>query len=185
MTKKERILDTMMVLVARNGLQETPLSEIAKHAKVATGTIYHHFKNKQNILDEVYAIKRKEIADLLNAQLDSNDTYEGQVKKLWMTTYEYYRKNSIVFLFIEQVNRTPKLSLEVQKEIANYHTDILTFITKGQSDGVFESMNPWLMLELLHGNIATTVGLLFYHNIDLSQKDILQAQNTAWRIMTK
>ena len=50
MTKKEKILETTLQLIAKNGLNASPMSMIAKEANVATGTIYHHFKSKEEIM---------------------------------------------------------------------------------------------------------------------------------------
>jgi AcrR family transcriptional regulator len=70
-TKKEKILETTLQLIAKNGLNASPMSMIAKEADVATGTIYHHFKSKEEIINEIYLNKKKDFKRIL-------DVYEGQ-----------------------------------------------------------------------------------------------------------
>ena len=54
MDKKQRIIITMLELVVKQGVYATPMSQVAKEANVAVGTIYHYFNNKQEILEEIY-----------------------------------------------------------------------------------------------------------------------------------
>ena len=50
MTKREAILDAATELFARKGYYGTAVSEIAVQADVAQGTVFHHFKSKENLL---------------------------------------------------------------------------------------------------------------------------------------
>jgi AcrR family transcriptional regulator len=49
-TRKENIMNAATELFARQGFNGTSTSEIARSAGVAQGTIFHHFKNKENLL---------------------------------------------------------------------------------------------------------------------------------------
>ena len=53
-TKREQILETAMRLFVENGIQATPTSLIAKKAGVATGTLFHHFATKEELVNELY-----------------------------------------------------------------------------------------------------------------------------------
>ncbi len=50
MTRKEAILGAATELFARKGYKGTAVSEIADQADVAQGTVFHHFKSKENLL---------------------------------------------------------------------------------------------------------------------------------------
>lgn len=50
MSKREAILDAATELFARKGYKGTAASEIALQADVAQGTVFHHFKSKENLL---------------------------------------------------------------------------------------------------------------------------------------
>lgn len=52
--KKEAILKAAIHLFAEKGFVETSTGEIAARAGVAQGTIFYHFKTKENILLEVF-----------------------------------------------------------------------------------------------------------------------------------
>ena len=48
--KYQRILDAALEIFARKGFHEAKISEIARTAGVADGTIYLYFKNKDDLL---------------------------------------------------------------------------------------------------------------------------------------
>jgi AcrR family transcriptional regulator len=48
--KKRRILESAILLFAEKGFHASSTSEIAKHAGVAEGTIFRHFKTKKELL---------------------------------------------------------------------------------------------------------------------------------------
>jgi len=50
---KQRILDSAIELIRENGVDGASVRDIAKHAGITTGSIYHHYKNKDAILYDV------------------------------------------------------------------------------------------------------------------------------------
>jgi AcrR family transcriptional regulator len=50
MSKKEMILAAATELIAHQGFNRTATSEIAQKAGVAQGTVFHHYKSKENLL---------------------------------------------------------------------------------------------------------------------------------------
>ena len=54
MTKREKILQTAMNLFIDKGIQSTSTALIAKEAGVATGTLFHHFKTKEELVHALY-----------------------------------------------------------------------------------------------------------------------------------
>lgn len=53
MTKKDAILQATQDLFAEKGFDGTSTAEIAQRAGVAHGTVFHHFKTKENLLLEL------------------------------------------------------------------------------------------------------------------------------------
>ncbi|MGX9364560.1 TetR/AcrR family transcriptional regulator [Desulfoplanes sp. PS50] len=49
MSLKQTILETATRLFATNGFKNTSISAISKHSGAAEGTIFHHFKNKEDV----------------------------------------------------------------------------------------------------------------------------------------
>ncbi|THB72802.1 MAG: TetR/AcrR family transcriptional regulator [Desulfobacteraceae bacterium] len=50
---RKRILDTATYLFARLGYHKTTIQDIAYHIGMTTGAVFHHYKSKTDILDDV------------------------------------------------------------------------------------------------------------------------------------
>ena len=68
--KRERILAAAERVFARRGFFAARVSEIAKDAGVADGTIYLYFKSKDDLLISLFESRMKQVNDLLRAAVD-------------------------------------------------------------------------------------------------------------------
>ena len=89
-SKKEKIFDAALKLFSEKGYENTSVTEIIEEAGVSKGLVYHHFKNKGELLREIFqlatdrmiemSIKSEKISitDLINSifdQLIKDKTY--------------------------------------------------------------------------------------------------------------
>jgi TetR/AcrR family transcriptional regulator, fatty acid metabolism regulator protein len=69
--KRERILSAAERVFARCGFFAARVSEIAKDAGVADGTIYLYFKSKDDLLISLFESRMKQVNDVLRAAIAS------------------------------------------------------------------------------------------------------------------
>jgi AcrR family transcriptional regulator len=53
--KRDRILDAAIAVFARTGYHGARISDIAQEAGIAYGLVYHYFRNKQDVLESIFA----------------------------------------------------------------------------------------------------------------------------------
>ncbi|MEF1278985.1 TetR/AcrR family transcriptional regulator [Vibrio fortis] len=63
MDKREQVIEVATKLFAENGFEKTSISTICEKAEVSKGLIFHHFKNKNELLREVFIHITKIIED--------------------------------------------------------------------------------------------------------------------------
>jgi TetR/AcrR family transcriptional regulator, fatty acid metabolism regulator protein len=63
MSKRNAILAVATQLFSRNGFQGTAMAELSTLTGAATGTIFHHFKNKEDLFLKVLENVRKNVLD--------------------------------------------------------------------------------------------------------------------------
>ncbi|WP_372680112.1 TetR/AcrR family transcriptional regulator [Desulfosarcina sp.] len=63
MSKRNAILASATRLFSRNGFQGTAMAELSTITGAATGTIFHHFKNKEDLFLQVLNEVKKNILD--------------------------------------------------------------------------------------------------------------------------
>jgi len=54
MDKKKQIIDSAITLFATTGYEKTSIAAICAHSQVSKGLVFHHFKNKEGLLKEVF-----------------------------------------------------------------------------------------------------------------------------------
>lgn len=52
---KEELIQTMLTLASEKGLQEVSMSELALAVGISKATVFHHFKNKEALIEELFS----------------------------------------------------------------------------------------------------------------------------------
>lgn len=78
--KRERILRAAIKVFARKGFYATRVSEIAKAAGVADGTIYLYFKNKDDVLISIFEDRISRLLAVLRREIDEADSFEDKLR---------------------------------------------------------------------------------------------------------
>jgi len=78
--KRERILRAAIKVFARKGFYATRVSEIAKAAGVADGTIYLYFENKDDVLVSIFEDRITKLLEVLRKEIDEAATFEAKLR---------------------------------------------------------------------------------------------------------
>ena len=163
--KRQQLLEASIDLFAKEGFWNTSTARIAKHAGVATGTLFNYFPSKDALIDAVYMhLKHEWLQHIQRDYPESADT-RTRLEHIW------YRNIDWGVRYPERYNLKQQLSMSgvLGDEAANYETDELAFlqtlIQDGFDQGIFKEMsvdyfNSMVMAELdATVRYATTLGL--------------------------
>ena len=156
------------------------MSQIAKVSGVAIGTIYHHFKSKEEILKEIYLRIKQDFQTFLMNELSETKSTKENFDSVWLGLHAYYLNNPLNFLFLQQVTNSPAIDEATKKKGEQYYDAIIHFFEKGIQEGVFQAMSPVLMTELVHGIISTMIELELNSKLVEPRKEQESALNFSW-----
>ena len=150
--KREAILNAMLEVVAERGFHEAPMSLVSERAGASAGVIYHHFENKEAIIQALYErvreLKRDSLLEGYSPDMDSKEAFI----LAWTNWYNFYRKHprEMRFLhqyetagFVCQPEKTPhpdKKAMEFQRRFASQ-----------SNGGVLNNLPPEVIQELTFG----------------------------------
>jgi AcrR family transcriptional regulator len=77
MSKKETIIGTAAKLFAEKGFRETSMAELSKLTGAAEGTIFYHFKNKEELFVAILQDLRKAIVEEFENYSNQKDFENG------------------------------------------------------------------------------------------------------------
>lgn len=102
MTKREKILHTAMCLFVEKGAQSTSTASIAKEAGVATGTLFHHFKSKEELLHELYNLIFDSLIKFHHQNFKEDSDAYTNLRQLWSLNIEWGMQNVEYANFLER-----------------------------------------------------------------------------------
>ncbi|MHA7056423.1 TetR/AcrR family transcriptional regulator [Aquimarina sp. M1] len=180
MNKKSIVLQTTLELITRQGIQATSLSQIIKESGVANGTVYHHFKNKEEIITELYLMLTQDFGTVVMRNIPEDDT-KKQFSTMWINLFHYFVNNPLAFVFSEQIARSPEIPQSLKDKARQYYSEIENYFKTGIRQKVFKSYNPMVMEELFFGNVVSIVKIHENEKVKLLDKHINQAIEISWK----
>ncbi|NLI13389.1 TetR/AcrR family transcriptional regulator [Pelotomaculum propionicicum] len=152
--ENKHILNTAAGIFAHKGYHQTTVDEIARALGVAKGTIYYHFKNKEElylaiIREGVYLLEEQMRLDISGA-----GTAAGKIKKLIRGMLAFIEdKKDLVFLFLKELYGTNIQREDLAKMISASLGLIQAVIEEGVKDGSLKKVDPEITTRSLFGMI--------------------------------
>ncbi|MCF1429232.1 MAG: TetR/AcrR family transcriptional regulator [Shewanella sp.] len=174
--KKQAILDAALMLFTRQGYHATSTASVAKNAGVATGTLFHHFASKEELLAQLFLSVKQELADEMRSALKGADNLEQSAQDIWQAGLAWAMSNPNKQLFFQQFCMSPALSLEIRKMAMEEVLGFLgALLHQGQEAGVLAQFPLDLMLENCHGQFLATTQFFLDNPERWQQQEYRQA----------
>ena len=107
MEKKELIRLSATKIIAKEGFCKTKVQAIADEAKIAVGTVYIYYKNKDGILDYIFETQHKKIV-AFSEELEGIDIPPlDKIKRLLEFHFKEMQNNPDLAKVLVQENRGP------------------------------------------------------------------------------
>jgi len=153
-SKRERILRAAVDVFAKNGYFNAKVSEIAKAAGVADGTIYLYFDGKEDLLITIFREHTRGYLQSLERELANVRAPEDRIRiaiRHHLTTLGRDRALAVVSQ-VELRHSLKFMSLLSQQEVADYLNIIRKIVEYGQTEGVFRrTLHPQLVAKSVFG----------------------------------
>ena len=160
MSKKDQIIKTAIKLFVKQGFENTPTSQISKESKVATGTLFHHFKTKNDLISEAYLEAKIELFEEIKKNLDEKDSVELQMKKMFTNCILWGLKNPEKMKFILQFISSPHISSITRKKIEDNEAYFYNFVKQGIKEKKIKDLPIEYILDNAFNQMTSTVNYL-------------------------
>lgn len=184
MSKKEQIIETAIRLFVEQGFENTPTSQISKEAKVATGTLFHHFATKEELINTAYLqVKRANHAAALQGYDESLDV-ETRLKKMWAFgtrwSFEHRTETQFMYKFLGSAYITPETQAEYQESWEPFNRTM----AQGVEEGLFKDLPGELMFMFM---VSLSQALLnyLYQKGEYDEKMVKAVCDLLWEAITK
>lgn len=152
--KRERILRAAIKVFARKGFYATRVSEIAKAAGVADGTIYLYFKNKDDVLVSIFEDRITKLLAFLRGEIDKAEGIEGKVRVVVETQLGLLEEHrDLAEVVTVNLRQSSRLLKQYAAPLFTQYLDLIaSVIAEGQREGVLrDDVSPRIVARGLWG----------------------------------
>jgi len=134
--KYHRILDAAIKIFADHGFHTSTISQIAREAGVADGTIYLYFKNKQDILFQFFTYKTRIVFDNFKKAVEKEEKAIDKLKCLIRTHFEeFQRDRKMAEVYRMETRQSHRLMESQIKEMTKMYLDLIaSVVEQGQQE---------------------------------------------------
>lgn len=178
--KREAVLNSTLALIKEHGFHGTPMSQIAKHAGVAAGTIYHYFDSKETLIVELYVHVKNKLAAAIIAGDNENESYKDRFFNLMINHYVFYVENEDALTFLELYVNSPFAKDHPEKDSQLFVDKVHTFFDYGIKNAYFKNIDSRLLAPTIKGTLVAAAKFQLSEHIVFSKDDITEVVNIIW-----
>ncbi|MCC8359839.1 TetR/AcrR family transcriptional regulator [Salinimicrobium sediminilitoris] len=178
--KRDALVKATISLVNNSGFHATPMSKIAKMANVSPATIYLYFKNKQDLVNQVYIEVKAAFSSYAFKDYDKSMTVEAGFEKIWKNIAFYKLKEVDQALFLSQCDNTPMIDEESRQEGLKHLEPLLELWERGKKEGIIKPISPYLLYAFTIYPISFLVNMENRGLCTVGQEAVNKAYQSAW-----
>lgn len=134
---RQKILDTALEIGIKEGFEAVSIRKIIQKMKYSTGVVYHHFKDKQEIIDAIEAAEtgwlRNQIIELIDDKKDIITNMKSVFHRILILAFEEPEKYNLIVLHKYSRRKTGQ---------PEWITRISSNLKEGMDDGFIKPMDP-------------------------------------------
>ena len=158
--RRQTIIQAAIEVFGKRSFRNSNISEIARRANVAEGTIYQYFRNKEDLFFSIPIEKTKEFCAELELHLQGMVGPFNKIRKfIWYYLY-FFKMNpeyGRILMLEMRVSRT-FVKTKTYSFLRGSTSEILEIIKEGQEEGILrKDANPFVIRQLMLGILEHVV----------------------------
>ena len=178
--KRRQILDAAVRVFARQGFHATRVSDIADEAGVAYGLVYHYFRSKDEVLNELFVERWSLLLTAIEEADRAGGTHRARLAAVATFIMESYRHDpELMKVIIVEVTRAANsFGLTHLEEIRRAYQSIAKIVADGQEAGEFRGdIDPLFASMAFYGAIEQLLSGWIFDVIPTADADFEEARD--------
>ncbi|WP_026967755.1 TetR/AcrR family transcriptional regulator [Algoriphagus terrigena] len=161
-SKKVQILESALELIREKGFHGSPISQVAKHASVAAGSVYTYFESKDEMIFELYRYVKSEVLKEISEKDDPKKNFEDRFFDFWNNLTSLYQERVAFQSFLEQFTSSPYNTETMQLETDPWGRWTEAFFREGVESGQLRPLNPKILSMMVMGSVISLIRFRTY-----------------------
>ncbi|MEM7336092.1 MAG: TetR/AcrR family transcriptional regulator [Chloroflexota bacterium] len=163
--KQTQLIEAAIDLFAKEGFWNTPTSKIAKHAGVATGTLFNYFESKNDLIDAVYLQLKHEWSTHIMTGITEDQAFKAVTEHMWFRFIDWGINNPVRYTLMMQLKISNLVSQEAQRRQEEEMAVGLALVQKGIADGIIGDVDPDYYGRVLIAQLEASVAYAMKHQL--------------------
>ncbi len=171
--KQKAILDAALAILSEKGFHGTSTAEISKKAGVASGTLFHYFKTKEELINVLYYEVKKSIGYALNNDLESVTSIKSKLKHYFMRMIEWGLENPQKFIFLNYFDYSPYINAITQEEAYKYYNLFIETVEDAIKEEILKDVPLDFMISYMSNQTRVTTQFILNNpemDVDMLKK---------------
>lgn len=158
--KRAAILQAALHLFTEHGFHGTPTSKIAEEAGVATGTLFHYFKTKEELINQLYLEIKEEAGLEIRMGVTEEQTFRAKIQRIWINFIAWFLKYPKKMRFFMLFSSSPYISNLTREEATQHFRFVRELLEEGKRQDMLKDIPTELLFDIGVGLIQV-LGLHF------------------------
>jgi hypothetical protein len=173
--ERRAMLETALKMIAEGKYQNSPIREIAFHARLAESTALHFYPTSNFLLQELELYSIQEVNQVVQHAMESSRIKQIKLLNTWRSLYKFFLRNPGVFKFIDQSTLILKEAERIERLHDALNSQLLYFFES--ENGKFNAQKSAAIFQM---HIASAVKIHSEQRITLSQEDVDALATSCW-----
>ncbi|MCL5127692.1 TetR/AcrR family transcriptional regulator [Algibacter sp. L4_22] len=178
--KRNALIKATIELVNNDGFHATPMSKIAKMAKVSPATIYLYFENKQDLVNQTYVDVKAEYTKYAFETYDESMPIEAGFELIWKRIADFKLKECEHAMFLAQCDNTPMIDETSRQEGIKHLQPLLDLWERGRKEGVIKPLSDYLLYAYAINPLSFLMMTQKRGAFQLNKTHLEEAYQSAW-----
>jgi len=158
--KADLIFAATCRLVGRVGIAGLTMATIAREAKLATGTLYTYFQNKEDLLRALYRYVKRRVTNTLFLDFNEQEPLRVALQKIWHN-YLFTRLDSFdESVFLEQYYTSPYMQADEMQMSLDMMAPLFRLFDRGKQGLLIKNLDNTLLAIYLMGPLRELAALI-------------------------
>jgi TetR/AcrR family transcriptional repressor of multidrug resistance operon len=148
--KIDQLREKAIETIARKGIEGLSMQKLAKDAGVSPATIYIYFKNREDMLGQLYLLVEHTFTKAMLKGFDPEMSFREGLWLQWKNRLRFVEKHPHYQKFFEQFTTSP-CGPDERSQMLEFKKAMRTFVLRAQERGEIVKLQPELFWSIAYG----------------------------------
>ena len=183
--KIEQIFSATLKLVEEIGVAGITMRQTARKAKIATGTLYIYFKDKNELMNAVFKDCHRSSVNIYFKGYDVDEPFATGIKKILKNIIRHRIENFEKAVFLEQCYHSPFIRKSTREMSHRLIQPLYKLLERGKREKKIKKLDTFLLLTFMIGSITEIVRYARYNGKLFTEKRVEEIFELCWQGMKR